>query len=82
MWKSLDYCEPNILGSQWLNSSSEILIAAMAGPDSGCKYMGDFVVYRIEVPRGKILQTYTATEAHRVFGEENLPKIIDENEDL
>jgi hypothetical protein len=82
MWDSLDYCEPDIVGSQWLNGSSEILVAAMAGPDSGCKYMGDFVVYRIEVSTGKILQSYTATEAHREFGNRDLPKILDDNEDL
>jgi hypothetical protein len=60
--------------------TGEILVAALAGPDSGCKYMGDFVVYRIEVATGKILQTYSEKEAQRTFGDENLPR-IDEDED-
>lgn len=81
-WESLDYCEPEIVGSQWLNGSSEILVAALAGPDSGCKYMGDFMVYRIDVDSGRIVQSYSATEAHRLFGDDDLPKILDGNEDL
>jgi hypothetical protein len=81
-WDGLDYCEPDIVGSQWLNGSSEILVSALAGPDSGCKYMGDFMVYRIEVETGRILQAYTATEAHRLFGHDDLPVLQDDNEDL
>jgi hypothetical protein len=81
-WKSSDYCEPDMLGSQWLNGSKEILLAARAGPNRACKFMGDFVVYRISVPSGKILQTYSATEGYRLFGDEDLPKIQDESEDL
>jgi len=82
MWGTLDYCEPNIVGSQWLNSSSEILVSALVGPVGGCKYMGDFEVYRIEVVTGKILQAYPATEAHRIFGDDDLPIVLDGNEDL
>ncbi len=82
MWETLDYCEPSIVGSQWLNGSSEILVSALAGPDSGCKYMGDFEVYRIEVVTGKILQAYTATEAHKIFGDHDLPIVFDDGEDL
>lgn len=76
-WNSLEYCEPEIVGSQWLNGSSQILVAAIAGPDSGCKYMSDFRVYRIDVKSGRILQSYSATEAHRLFGNDDLPKILD-----
>lgn len=76
-WNSLEYCEPEIVGSQWLNGSSQILVAAIAGPDSGCKYMSDFRVYRIDVKSGRILQSYSATEAHRLFGNGDLPKILD-----
>ena len=57
LWSSLEYCADDVVGSEWLNGPDEILVAALAGPDSGCKYMGDFVVYRIQVTTGKILQT-------------------------
>jgi hypothetical protein len=80
MWSGLDYCADDAVGVQWLNGSGEILVAALGGPDSGCKYMGDFVVYRIDVATGKILQTYSEKEAQRTFGDENLPR-IDEDED-
>jgi len=82
IWDSTDYCAHDVIGSQWLNGSTEILVSAMAGPDSGCKYMGDFVVYRIEVTTGRILQTYSAKEAHHVFGNDNLPLILPDAEDL
>lgn len=82
MWSTLLYCADDAVGSQWLNGSSEILVAALAGPDSGCKYMGDFVVYRIEVATGKILQTYTAREAQRDFGEKDLPGVEADDDDL
>ncbi len=82
MWRSLDYCEPDMIGSQWLNGSKEILIAARAGPDSGCKYMGDIVVYRLDAESGKILQTYKAKEAHQMFGDDDLPRVDDEDEEL
>jgi hypothetical protein len=81
-WNALEYCAPEIVGSQWLNGSSEILISALAGPDSGCKYMGDFRVYRMEAKTGRILESYSATEAHRLFGDDDLPKILDANDDL
>jgi hypothetical protein len=81
MWSTLDYCADDAVGSQWLNGSGEILVAGLAGPDSGCKYMGDFVVYRIEVETGKILQAYSEKDAHRLFGEADLPKSeVDDDE--
>jgi hypothetical protein len=80
MWSSLNYCADDAVGSQWLNGSAEILIAMLAGPDSGCKYMGDFVVYRIEVATGKILQTYSAKDAQRTFGDDDLPR-VDKDDD-
>jgi hypothetical protein len=79
-WDSLEYCAYDVIGSQWLNGSSEILVSGLAGPDSGCKYMGDFVVYRIEVASGEILQSYTEKEAQRIFGDADLP-VIDPDED-
>jgi hypothetical protein len=82
MWGSLEYCADDVVGAQWLNGSDEILVAAMAGPDSGCKYMGDFVVYRIEVATGKILQTYSPKDAHRIFGNDDLPRIVEDDDEL
>jgi len=80
MWTRLDYCADDVVGSQWLNGSSEILVSGLAGPDSGCKYMNDFVVYRIDVATGKILQAYTEKEAHRFFGDADLPGIDADDE--
>ncbi len=82
MWDTLNYCADDVVGSQWLNGSKEILVAGLAGPDSGCKYMGDFVAYRIDVATGKILQAYSATEAQRTFGAENLPDIDADHTEL
>jgi len=82
MWSGLDYCADDVIGSQWLNGSTEILVAALAGPDSGCKYMGDFVVYRVEVSTGKILQTYSEKEAQRTFGNEDLPSVDADDDEL
>jgi hypothetical protein len=82
MWRTLSYCAADVVGSQWLNGSAEILVAALAGPDSGCKYMGDFVVYRLDVATGKILQSYSATEAPQLFGKENLPAVEPDIEPL
>jgi hypothetical protein len=82
MWSGLLYCADDVVGSQWLNGSNEILVAGLAGPDSGCKYMGDFVVYRIEVATGKILQTYSAKDAQRSFGKEDLPSVDEDSDSL
>lgn len=82
MWSGLDYCADDAVGSQWLNGSGEILVAVLAGPDSGCKYMGDFVVYRIEVATGKILQTYSEKDAQRTFGNEDLPRVDADDDEL
>jgi hypothetical protein len=82
MWGSLEYCADDVVGSQWLNGSSEILVAGLSGPDSGCKYMGDFVVYRIDVMTGRILQVYSGKDADRIFGDENLPRIDADGDEL
>lgn len=82
LWSTLDYCADDAVGSQWLNGSRELLVAAMAGPDSGCKYMGDVVVYRIEVLTGKILQAYSEKEAQRIFGEQDLPRVEADKDEL
>jgi hypothetical protein len=81
-WSGLDYCAYDVVGVHWLNGSTEILVAALAGPDSGCKYMGDFVVYRIEVATGKIMQTYSEKDAQRTFGNEDLPRIDADDDEL
>ena len=82
MWRTLDYCADDVVGSQWLNGSSEILVAGLAGPDSGCKYMGDFTVYRIEVVTGRILETYSPKDAHRIFGDDDLPRLDEDDDNL
>jgi hypothetical protein len=82
MWSTLEYCADDAVGSQWLNGSGEILVAGLAGPDSGCKYIGDFVVYRIEVMTGSILQAYSGKDAHRLFGDEDLPRIDADDDEL
>ena len=82
LWDSLMYCSPDMIGSRWLNGSKEILVAARTGPDSGCKYMADVVAYRLDATTGKILQVYQLREAHRVFGDDDLPKLLDDGEDL
>lgn len=82
MWDSLIYCEPDMIGSQWLNGSKEILVSARAGPDSGCRYMDEIVVYRLDAGNGRILQTYKLREAHRMFGDDDLPAILDDIEDI
>jgi hypothetical protein len=82
MWSTLGYCADDAVGSQWLNGSGEILLAGLAGPDSECKYMGDFVVYRIEVVTGRILQRYSEYDALHTFGYENLPRVEADDDDL
>ena len=82
MWRSLEYCGDDVVGSQWLNGTSEILVAGLAGPGSGCKYMGNFVVYRIEAASGRILEAYSPKDAQRIFGDEDLPRVEEEDDDL
>jgi hypothetical protein len=75
MWDTLDYCADDVVGSPWVNGAREIVVAALAGPDGGCKYMGDFTVYRIEVATRKILQAYSEKGAKQTFGKEDLPAV-------
>lgn len=74
-WLALHYCEPNIVGAQWLNGSNELLISALVPNTSYCRHMCEFNVYQVSVPGGRIVQRYSAEEAHRQFNEENLPII-------
>jgi hypothetical protein len=82
MWDGLHYCAYDVVGSRWMNGSKELLVAGLAGPDGGCKYMGDFVAYRLKVETGEILQVYSAREAVRTFGDRSLPRIFEDAEAL
>ncbi|GAC1661419.1 MAG: hypothetical protein NVS9B15_25010 [Acidobacteriaceae bacterium] len=58
-----------------LNGSSELLISELVPNVGDCRMMSEFNVYRVEVPSGKLLQRYSAREAHRLFGDKDLPII-------
>lgn len=75
-WESSRYCYSNVVGSQWLKVSSEILISTIVDPEGDCRQGGEFRVYRVAVPSGKILQRYDKEEALRLFGPGNIPKIL------
>jgi len=76
-WETADYCEPyNVVGSQWLNGSRELLVSVLVVNVGRCRYMGEFNVYRIALPSGAILERYTAAEAHKKFKSANLPLIV------
>jgi hypothetical protein len=76
-WNGIGYCQPNVVGSQWLGGSNELLLAVLVPNTSRCRYMGEFYVYRVAVPGGKILQRYTAREARRKFDHRTLPRILE-----
>jgi hypothetical protein len=76
IWQETDYCEPNVVGNQWLNGSKELLISVLVPDSSGCRYMAEFYAYRVGVPGGDILERYTAAEAQKAFNRENLPRIV------
>jgi hypothetical protein len=75
-WKQLQYCVPNVVASQWLNDSNELLLSALVPNVSGCRFMSEFRVYRVAVPSGSILQSYSAEEAHQLFNPATLPRIV------
>ena len=76
IWKEQEYCTPNIVGAQWINGSKELLVSALVPNVGICRYMSEFNVYRIAVPDGAIVQSYSAQEAHKQFNPANLPKIM------
>jgi hypothetical protein len=76
-WLSKEYCEPNAVASEWVNGSKELLISVLVPNVGICRHMSEFNVYRIEIPSGRILQRYTAKEAHQKFNPANLPRIAD-----
>jgi len=69
------YCKPNVVASEWLNGSKELLISVLVPNVGSCRHMSEFSVYRVAVPDGKIIERYTAQEARRKFNPTNLPKI-------
>jgi hypothetical protein len=64
-----------VVAAQWLNGSNELLLSVIVEPEGDCRYCEEFLVYRVAVPSGKILQRYGEQEAHRLFDAENLPLI-------
>ena len=71
-----EYCEPyHVIGGRWLNGSKEILLSVLVRNTSGCRYMSEFNVYRVNAVTGEILQRYTAEDAHKQFGDKYLPLI-------
>jgi len=75
-WESQEYCEPyHVIGGRWLNGSKELLLSLLVQNVGNCRYMSEFNVYRVDAETGKILQRYTAREAHKRFGKKYLPLI-------
>jgi len=74
-WDAAEYCEANVVGSQWIGSR-ELLISVLVPNVGTCRYLSEFNVYRISVPDGRILERYSAKEAHRRFNHSNLPLIV------
>lgn len=74
-WLSAEYCEPNVVASEWLNGSKELLVSVLVPNVGSCRYMSEFNVYRVAVPSGRVLARYSAREALRKFDPANLPKI-------
>jgi hypothetical protein len=77
IWREDQYCTPNIVGAQWINGSQELLVSALVPNVGICRYMSTFHVYRVAVPGGAILQSYSAQEAHKTFNPANLPTIAE-----
>jgi hypothetical protein len=76
IWDADEYCEPyHVIGGRWLNGSKEILISVLIRNTSDCRYLSEFNVYRVDAVTGKILQRFTAAEAHKRFGDKYLPRI-------
>ena len=76
IWNADEYCEPyQVIGGRWLNGSQEMLLSVLVRNTSDCKYMSEFNVYRVNAVTGKILQRFTAAEAHKRFGTKYLPLI-------
>ncbi len=75
-WEGEEYCEPyHVVGGRWLNGSKELLLSVLVRNVGNCRYMSEFNVYRVDAETGKILERYTAREAHKRFGKKYLPLI-------
>lgn len=74
-WLAKEYCLPNVVGSQWTNGSQELVLSVLVPNVGICRFASEFNVYRVAVPTGKILQRYSAREAHQKFDPANLPRI-------
>lgn len=59
--------DPNIGGIEWVNGSSEMLVAAETLPHSNCDGMGTWRAYLIRLPSGEILRSYNQLEAKKLF---------------
>jgi hypothetical protein len=59
--------DPNVGAIEWINGSSEILVAAETLPHSNCDDMGTFRAYIIHLPDGNILKRYGQLEAKKLF---------------
>jgi hypothetical protein len=77
IWDAKEYCEPyHVVGGRWLNGSREMLLSVFIPNTSDCRYMSEFNAYRVDAVTGRVLQRYSAAEAHRSFGDEHLPRIV------
>lgn len=74
-WNISQYCDPNVVASQWLGGSNELLVSVLVPNVGDCRYGAEFNVYRIRIRSGRILQKYTAQEAYKKFNRDNLPLI-------
>jgi len=59
--------DPNVGAIEWIEGSSEILVAAETLPHGNCDNMGTFRAYTIHLPDGKILKSYGQIEAKKLF---------------
>jgi hypothetical protein len=58
---------PNIAAIEWINGSSELLVAAETLPHSNCDDMGTFRAYIIQLPSGNIVKEYNQLQAKKLF---------------
>jgi hypothetical protein len=77
-WLGEEYCDANMVGAQWLNSSQELLISALVPNVGICRFASKFEVYRVAVHSGKILERYKPRQAYKEFDRESLPRIADD----
>jgi hypothetical protein len=59
--------EPNLAVVRWGDDSKSLYIAAEVQPHSVCDSMGTFRLYKVSLPRGRILASWGQLEAKRKF---------------